>query len=97
MSEQRPFTRRPQTIQEFIEDAETPVPARQTDHGPLPWEGAREDVTKPYQLRLPEKHYQMLKYIAKNTPYSMHAFCLEKLLNAIENKALEIARENKLI
>jgi hypothetical protein len=65
------------------------------DDGPPPWEQARADVIKPYQLRLPEKHYLMLKYIADKTPYSMHSFCLETLLKAVENKALEISKSNQ--
>ena len=97
MSEQRPFTRRPRTADEFIQEAETSVPVAPRDEAPLPWARAREDVTKPYQLRLPEKHYLMLKYIADKTPYSMHAFCLEVLLDAIENKALDIGKSNHSI
>jgi hypothetical protein len=94
MSEQRSFTRRPRNVEEFIQEANAPVPVNPTDEGPPPWEQAREDVTKPYQLRLPEKHYLMLKYIADKTPYSMHAFCLDTLLKAIENKALEISKSS---
>lgn len=94
MSEQRPFTRRPRTVEEFVREAETPVPVVPVDHGPPPWEQARGDVLKPYQLRLPEKHYLMLKYIADKTPYSMHSFCLDILLKEIENKALGILKSN---
>ena len=94
MSEPHPFTRRPRTVEDFVREAETPVPVTPVVHGPPPWEQARGDVTKPYQLRLPEKHYLMLKYIADNTPYSMHAFCLDTLLKTIENKALEILKSN---
>jgi hypothetical protein len=94
VSEQRPFTRRPRSAEEFIREAETPEPVAPVDIGPPPWEQARKDVTKPYQLRLPERHYLMLKYIADKTPYSMHSFCLETLLKAIENKALEISKSN---
>jgi hypothetical protein len=94
VSEQRPFTRRPRSADEFIQEAEMTGPAAGGDDGPLPWGRARADVTKPYQLRLPEKHDLMLKYIADHTPYSMHAFCLEVLLDAIENKALDIFKSN---
>jgi hypothetical protein len=55
--------------------------------------GAKEGHT----VGLPEKHYLMLKYIADKTPYSMHAFCLDTLLKAIENKALEISKSNHKI
>lgn len=41
-----------------------------------PWEepGVREDVTKVYNLRLPEPYLLKLKYIAEHTPDSMHKF-----------------------
>ena len=97
MSEQRSFIRRPRSVEEFIQEANAPMPANPGDAGPAPWEQAREDVTKPYQLRLPEKHYLMLKYIANESPYSMHSFCLETLLKAIENKACEIFKSNQII
>ena len=95
MSEQHPFTRRPRSAEQFIQEAETPVPVAPLDEGPPPWEQARDDVIKPYQLRLPDKHYLMLKYIADKTPYSMHSFCLDTLLKAIENKALDISKSNQ--
>ena len=94
MSEPRSFRRRPRTADEFIQAAETAASAPSEDGGPLPWDRARADVTKPYQLRLPEKHYLMLKYIAEHTPYSMHAFCLSALLEAIETKAFDVFKSN---
>ena len=53
-----------------------------------PWEaqGVREDVTKVYNLRLPEPYLLKLKYIAEHTPYSMHKFCLNVLQDAIDAK-----------
>ena len=95
MSEHQPFTRRPRTAEEFIQNADTHLSVTPVDAEPPPWTNARADVTKPYQLRLPEKHYLMLKYIAGRTPYSMHAFCLDVLLKAIENKALDILKSNQ--
>ena len=95
MSEPRSFRRRPKTADEFIQAAETSAPAAPEETGPLPWDAARADVTKPYQLRLPEKHYLMLKYIAEHTPYSMHAFCLSALLEAIEAKAFDVFKANQ--
>lgn len=97
MSEPHSFSRRPRNVEAFIQGANVPVPVNAADEGPLPWEQAREDVTKPYQLRLPEKHYLMLKYIADKTPYSMHSFCLDTLLKAIEAKALEISSTHRSI
>jgi hypothetical protein len=53
-----------------------------------PWEapGVRIDVTKVYNLRLPEPYLLKLKYIAENTPDSMHKFCLNVLQEAIDAK-----------
>jgi hypothetical protein len=57
-----------------------------------PWEepGVREDVTKVYNLRLPEPYLLKLKYIAENTPDSMHKFCLNVLQEAIDAKIAEL-------
>lgn len=57
-----------------------------------PWTepGVREDVTKVYNLRLPEPYLLKLKYIAENTPDSMHKFCLNVLQEAIDAKIAEL-------
>jgi len=59
-----------------------------------PWEepGVREDVTKVYNLRLPEPYLLKLKYIAENTPDSMHKFCLNVLQEAIDAKIEELTK-----
>ena len=53
-----------------------------------PWEeaGVRDDVTKVYNLRLPEAYLLKLKYIAEHTPDSMQKFCLNVLQAAIDEK-----------
>jgi hypothetical protein len=58
------------------------------------WEesGVREDVTKVYNLRLPEPYLLKLKYIAENTPDSMHKFCLNVLQDAIDAKIEELIK-----
>ena len=58
------------------------------------WEetGVREDVTKVYNLRLPEPYLLKLKYIAENTPDSMHKFCLNVLQEAIDAKIEELVK-----
>ena len=58
----------------------------------LPWEEpyVREDVKKPYNLRLPEAYLLKLKYVAENTPDSMQTFCLGVLLPAIDKKVEEL-------
>lgn len=56
--------------------------------GEFPWEASfvREDVTKVYNLRLPEAYLLKLRYIAEHTPDSMQKFCLDVLLPAIDKK-----------
>ena len=53
-----------------------------------PWEDprVRDDVLKVYNLRLPEPYLLKLKYIADHTPGSMHQFCINVLLPAIDEK-----------
>ena len=60
---------------------------------PLPWEDSqvREDVLKVYNLRLPEPYLLKLKHIAAHTPGSMHQFCIDVLLPAIDKKVKELA------
>ena len=57
-----------------------------------PWEDpmVRDDILKIYNLRLPEPYLLKLKYIAKHTPGSMHQFCIEVLLPAIDKKVKEL-------
>ena len=58
------------------------------------WEepGVRDDVTKVYNLRLPEPYLLKLKYISENTPNSMHKFCLNVLQDAIDAKIEELKK-----
>jgi hypothetical protein len=59
-----------------------------------PWEepGVRDDVTKVYNLRLPEPYLLKLKYIAENTPDSMQTFCLNVVEAAIDKKIKELTK-----
>jgi len=58
------------------------------------WEeaGVRDDVTKVYNLRLPEAYLLKLKYIAEHTPDSMQKFCLNVLQGAIDKKIDELTK-----
>ena len=58
------------------------------------WEeqGVREDVTRVYNLRLPEPYLLKLKYISEHTPDSMQKFCLNVLQNAIDAKIEELTK-----
>ena len=57
-----------------------------------PWKDSqvREDVLKVYNLRLPEPYLLKLKHIATHTPGSMHQFCIDVLLPAIDKKVKEL-------
>lgn len=59
-----------------------------------PWEeaGVRDDVTKVYNLRLPEAYLLKLKYIAEHTPDSMQKFCLNVLQGAIDKKIDQLTK-----
>ena len=52
--------------------------------------GVREDVSKVFNLRLPEPDLLKLKYIADHTPDSMQQFCLSVLLPAIKARIAEL-------
>jgi hypothetical protein len=43
----------------------------------------RADMTKVYNLRLPEPALLKLKYIAEHTPDSMQKFCLDARAEAV--------------
>ena len=101
MSELKRTPRKVQRETAFIEGAERqPGSAMQVSQRlaemsaavEFPWEApsVREDVTKLYNLRLPEAYLLKLRYIAKHTPDSMQKFCLNVLLPAIDKKVEEL-------
>lgn len=83
---------RPGSLDAFVAGADVPAavplaPASPTAPPPAwPWETARPDVPKTFNVRLPEPHLAMLRYIAEHTPDSMQMFCQKVLLPAIEAK-----------
>lgn len=103
------FTRKPNTqaapaVEDFIAAAGQPVTALSDttsshiisyDSKPFPWEDSRvrDDVAKVYNLRLPEPYLLKLKYIAEHTPDSMHKFCLDALLPAIDAKIDQLTKK----
>jgi len=58
----------------------------------FPWNqpAVRDDVLKVYNLRLPEPYLLKLKYIAEHTPDSMHQFCMNVLLPAIDGRVEDL-------
>jgi hypothetical protein len=92
----RSFRHRPGDLDAFLEGTpvRTEAPAEEAAAAPVyPWESARPDVQKAFNLRLPEKHLWMLRYIAEHTPDSMQTFCLKQQLPAIEAKVAELIRK----
>ena len=100
------FRRRPQTPDQFLEEAEevsmvvkedtakADMPNVTTEE--LPWNSPHmDDITKTFQLRLKMKHLLMLRYIAENTPHnvSMQKFCMDILIPAIEKRVTELIKE----
>lgn len=94
-----------ESVEEFISRAstetrhETPTPGAKRER----WAGeryrwqassVRGDITKTYNLRLPEPYLLKLKYIAEHTPESMQKFCLDLLLPAIDAKIDDLTKEH---
>jgi hypothetical protein len=84
-------------IDAFISGAEERTTAKSTiadKNISFPWEepGVREDVTKVFNLRLPETYLLKLKYIAENTPESMQKFCQNVMQEAIDAKIDELTK-----
>ncbi len=93
------------SVEEFISGAatetrhETPPLGTKPERWPgerYPWQApsVRADITKVYNLRLPEPALLKLKYIAEHTPDSMQKFCLDLLLPAIDAKIAELTQEH---
>jgi hypothetical protein len=100
------FRRRPQTPDQFLEEAEEVSMVAKEDTAKadmpnatmeeLPWNSPHmDDITKTFQLRLKMKHLLMLRYIAENTPHnvSMQKFCMDILIPAIEKRVMELKKE----
>ena len=92
------FTRKPKAappgVEDFILGAESPPAASASSEPPLPWNApkVRDDMLKVYNLRLPEPYFLKLKFIAERTPGSMHKFCLDALLPAIDAEIERLAK-----
>ena len=64
---------------------------------PLPWQqpGVRADVTKPFNLRLPEPLKLKLDYIRERTRISVHEFVMEALIPAVEAELERLKGERR--
>ncbi len=93
-----------ESVEEFISGATIETKHEPPTVGPkrekwagerYPWQAhaVRGDITKVYNLRLPEPYLLKLKYIAEHTPESMQKFCLELLLPAIDAKIDELTKD----
>lgn len=65
--------------------------------GAMPWQqpGVRADVTKPFNLRLPEPLKLKLDYIRKRTRISVHEFVMDALAPAVEAELERLKREQR--
>jgi len=91
-------------LKEFIEAAEAPKKTevgvseqkkqeKAEDHSfVLPWENknVREDVSKVFNLRLPETYYMKLKYLSEKEKESHHRILMEIICPEIDRKIKEI-------
>jgi len=93
----RPPAKKELNLDDFISGAEEKTAPNKTvkkRKPAYPWEDSnvREDVTKTYNLRLPEPYLLKLKYIAEHTPNSMHKFCMTILEKEIDKKIKELTK-----
>lgn len=93
----RPPAKKKLDLDAFIRGAEekSPIkPAPKAKKETYPWEepGVRSDVTKPFNLRLPEPYLLKLRYIAERVPESMQKFCLNVIEEAIDNKIEQLSK-----
>jgi hypothetical protein len=82
------------------EPERTPAPTGRAGQGrgePLPWQqpSVRADVTKPFNLRLPEPLKLKLDYIRARTRISVHEFVMEALVPAVEAELERLKRERR--
>lgn len=57
-----------------------------------PWDGANDNVTKTFNLRLPETLYEKLKYLAETGPESMHSIAFDAVKVEIEKRIAAISK-----
>jgi hypothetical protein len=84
------------SVEDFISGADTGekkfFKASDLNTKTYPWQvpGVRDDISKVYNLRLPEPYLLKLKYISEHTPDSMQKFCIDVILPAIDAKIQEL-------
>lgn len=71
----------------------SPEPTDRSPH--YPWEAphVRDDVTKGYPLRLPEKLYLKLKFVSEETGQSMNQLCNDAVAHVVEKKLAALVEE----
>jgi hypothetical protein len=93
----RPPSKSTQDLDAFISGAESGKknlpPVGRTEET-YPWQepAVRDDVTKAFNLRLPEPYLLKLRYIGEHTPDSMQQFCLRVVQEAIDSKINELTK-----
>jgi len=96
-----PFSRKPPqekdalSADEFINAAEehklsAKNPEKKSRRFPWNSPKLREDVCNIFNLRIPERDFQKLKYLSKKSGDSMHKLCIDSLLPEINRKLDEL-------
>ena len=57
-----------------------------------PWNQADDRIIKAFNLRLTETIHLKLKFIAENTPYSIHSFVMQAVEQAVDKKIDELTK-----
>lgn len=75
----------------FIKEGALDKPKHQAEKIHVyPWEDARDDVYKTFNLRLPEEYALKLDYIAMKLKSSKHAICMNVVKNEIDRLLSEV-------
>ena len=99
----QPLTRKPASVEEFIQEPEAPIARRSApktpepvphERKPYPWEdpALRTDVLKSFNIRLSEPMMAKLKFLMEHTPGSAHSFCKKVIERAIDRRIREIIK-----
>jgi hypothetical protein len=63
---------------------DTPSPMTPPQKQNYPWEKAREDVLKTFNLRLPEEYALKLEFLSERTGSSKHEICIAAVRREID-------------
>jgi hypothetical protein len=87
----KPLSRKPglgkqADLEKFIDDAEKRTTSSEVEEFPWDASNVRDDVTKLFNVRLPEPDYLKLKWLSEQGRDSMHAIALKAIQEEIERR-----------